>query len=252
MQLARPLSISFSLVSQAKACIGYWKKGRFGTLYKVLVSISLGGALLDDCWLNIDFVLELGSKPPSIESSNSLSEIVPPPISCHASCFSELVPSVSQSRFTIKRGKSLYFRLGRSRHSRNFLVHRSIARVRIQSAQHIANEKSVHPGWFSWIKISIMIACLFIRSKSPRPFHALLLRGVPWAKTFFYTSSRAAFMAIITSFFRGHGMALFLVLFNRCRVPPFPARESPSALSGRAIALPYGQVGCSKDFLFTP
>uniref|UniRef100_A0A803MBG2 Uncharacterized protein n=1 Tax=Chenopodium quinoa TaxID=63459 RepID=A0A803MBG2_CHEQI len=84
-----------------------------------------------------------------------------------------------------------------------------------------------------------MIACLFIRSKSPRPFHALLLRGVPWAKTFFYTSSRAAFTAIITTFFRGHGMTLFLVLFNRCLVPPFPARESPSALSGRAIALPY-------------
>lgn len=41
-------------------------------------------------------------------------------------------------------------------------------------------------------------------------------------------------MAIITSFSRGHGMALFLVLFNRCRVPLFPARESPSALSGRA------------------
>ncbi|KAL4383810.1 hypothetical protein GQ457_15G017810 [Hibiscus cannabinus] len=48
---------------------------------------------------------------PSIESSNSLSEIFPPRISCHASCFSESVPSVSQSRFTIQRGKSLYFRL---------------------------------------------------------------------------------------------------------------------------------------------
>ena len=29
-------------------------------------------------------------------------------------------------------------------------------------------------------------------------------------------------------------MALFLVLFNRCQVPLFPVRESPSALSGRA------------------
>uniref|UniRef100_A0A0V0HDS5 Putative ovule protein n=1 Tax=Solanum chacoense TaxID=4108 RepID=A0A0V0HDS5_SOLCH len=57
--------------------------------------------------------------PPSIESSNSLSEISPPPISCHASSFSESVPSVSQSRFAIKRGKSLDFRLGRSHHSRN-------------------------------------------------------------------------------------------------------------------------------------
>ncbi|KAI3478626.1 hypothetical protein L1887_59388 [Cichorium endivia] len=47
----------------------------------------------------------------------------------------------------------------------------------------------------------------------------------------------AAFMAIITSFSRGHGMALFLVLFNRCRVPLFPVRESPSALSGRARIL---------------
>lgn len=69
--------------------------------------------------------------PPSIESSNSLSEICPPRISCHASSFSESVPSVSQSRFAIKRGKSLDFRLGRSRHSP---VHRSITRVGIQSA----------------------------------------------------------------------------------------------------------------------
>ncbi|GKA45348.1 hypothetical protein Tco_0738144 [Tanacetum coccineum] len=42
--------------------------------------------------------------PPSIESSNSLSEILPPPISCHVSSFSESVPSVSQSRFAIKGG----------------------------------------------------------------------------------------------------------------------------------------------------
>lgn len=47
-------------------------------------------------------------------------------------------------------------------------------------------------------------------------------------------------MAIITSFPRGHGMALFLVLFNRCRVPLFPVRESPSALSGRARILMSG------------
>jgi len=47
----------------------------------------------------------------------------------------------------------------------------------------------------------------------------------------------AAFTAIITTLSRGHGMALFLVLFNRCRVPLFPVRESPSALSGRARIL---------------
>lgn len=47
-------------------------------------------------------------------------------------------------------------------------------------------------------------------------------------------------MAIITSFSRGHGMALFLVLFNRCRVSLFPVRESPSALSGRASILMSG------------
>ncbi|CAN1352887.1 hypothetical protein LINPERPRIM_LOCUS44238, partial [Linum perenne] len=41
-------------------------------------------------------------------------------------------------------------------------------------------------------------------------------------------------------FSRGHGMALFLVLFNRCRVPLFPVRESPSALSGRARILMSG------------
>ncbi|KAK7835637.1 hypothetical protein CFP56_023363 [Quercus suber] len=37
-----------------------------------------------------------------------------------------------------------------------------------------------------------------------------------------------------------HGMALFLVLFNRCRVPLFPVRESPSALSGQARILMSG------------
>ena len=47
-------------------------------------------------------------------------------------------------------------------------------------------------------------------------------------------------MAIITTFSRGYGMALFLVLFNRCRVPLFPVRESPSALSGRARILMSG------------
>ena len=36
----------------------------------MLVSISLGGALLDDYVLNMDFVLELGTLPPSIESSS--------------------------------------------------------------------------------------------------------------------------------------------------------------------------------------
>lgn len=47
-------------------------------------------------------------------------------------------------------------------------------------------------------------------------------------------------MAIITIFSRRHGMALFLVLFNRCRVPLRPVRESPSALSGRARILMSG------------
>jgi len=84
------------------------------------------------------------SLPLSIESSNSLSEIYPPRISCHASSFSESVPSVSQSRFAIKRGKSLYFRLGRSRHSRNSPVHRS---REYASSQHIANEKSAGQPW---------------------------------------------------------------------------------------------------------
>mgnify|MGYP003365270867 CR=1 FL=1 len=100
--------------------------------------------------------------PPFIESSNSLSEFIPPRISCHASCFSESAPSVSQSRFAVKRGKSLYFRLGRSRHSRNSPVHRS---REYASSQHIANEKSIHPGFSSSIKMSINWS-LFIRSKS--------------------------------------------------------------------------------------
>lgn len=54
-------------------------------------------------------------------------------------------------------------------------------------------------------------------------------------------------MAIIKPFSRGHRMALFLVLFNRCRAPLFPV--SPFALSGRArILMPMTeqkQVGCS-------
>jgi hypothetical protein len=40
-------------------------------------------------------------------------------------------------------------------------------------------EKAFILDFFPEKKMSIMIACLFIRSKSPRPFHALLLRGVP-------------------------------------------------------------------------
>jgi hypothetical protein len=60
-------------------------------------------------------------------------------------------------------------------------------------------------------------------------------------------------MAIITSLSRGHGMALFLVLFNRidveCRLL-FPVRESPSALTGRAIILMSGWL-FKRYFLFT-
>ncbi|KAL4369505.1 hypothetical protein GQ457_05G033900 [Hibiscus cannabinus] len=67
---------------------------------KVLVLISLGAASFDDCGLNIDFVL--GLEGPSIHPS---------------------VPSVGQSRFSIQRGKSLYFRLTWSRHSHNSHVH---------------------------------------------------------------------------------------------------------------------------------
>lgn len=81
----------------------------------------------------------------SIESSNSLSELFPPRISWHASCFSESVPSVSQSRFAIKRGKSLYFKAGLVIHE----IPPSIDQSReYASSQHIANEKSVHPGHF--------------------------------------------------------------------------------------------------------
>lgn len=91
--------------------------------------------------------------PPSIESSNSLSEKFPPRISCHASCFSESVPSVSQSRFATKRGKSLYFRLlGRSRHSRNSPVHRSITRVRIQSAH---SERKKRSSWILFLNKNV-------------------------------------------------------------------------------------------------
>ena len=134
--------------------MGYLKKRWFGTLYKVLVSISLGGAPLDDCWLNIAFIscLSWRALPPSIESSNSLSEICPPRISCHASSFSESVPSVSQSRFAIKRGKSLDFRLGRSRHSCNSPVHRSIPRA---SSQHAHSERKKRSSWILFLNQNV-------------------------------------------------------------------------------------------------
>ncbi|KAF4394141.1 hypothetical protein G4B88_000652 [Cannabis sativa] len=60
----------------------------------------------------------------------------------------------------------------------------------------------------------------------------------------------AAFMAIITSLSRAHGMALFLVLFSRCPVPIFPVRESPSALSGcKASSI---KTSFSLSFLSSP
>lgn len=160
------LKSSFSLVSQAtSACLfediwrslePYTNKGLFPNLYKVLVSIPLGGALLDDCWLNISFVRVPNLHPSSqvIRYRKFFRRL------SHASSFSELVPSLSQSRFTIKRGKSLYFRLGRSRHSRNFLVHPSIARVRIQSAHSERKKRS------SWTSETPQSKCLSIDSYS--------------------------------------------------------------------------------------
>src|SRR5262249_48123960 len=67
---------------------------------------------------------------------------------------------VSPNRFLVsvnqdspsREGKSFDFRLGRSRHSRNSPVHRS---REYASSQHIANKKSVHPGFSSSIKMSI-------------------------------------------------------------------------------------------------
>ncbi|KAJ0818942.1 hypothetical protein HanRHA438_MTg0864591 (mitochondrion) [Helianthus annuus] len=81
--------------------MGYLKKRRFGTLYTRGWSRS---RLVVPLWIIVDSTLisclSWRALPPSIESSNSLSEILPPPISCHASSFSESVPSVSQSRFS--------------------------------------------------------------------------------------------------------------------------------------------------------
>lgn len=79
-----------------------------GTLYKGLFpNLYIQGAGLDLAWrcpsrwlLTQHWFRAWVGGPsihPSIESSNSLSEILPPRISCHASCFSESVPSVSQS-----------------------------------------------------------------------------------------------------------------------------------------------------------
>lgn len=74
-------------------------------------------------------------------------------ISCHASCFSESIPSVSQSRFAIKRRKSLYFRLGRSRHSRNSpSIDRSREYVRIQSAH---SERKKRSSWILFLNQNV-------------------------------------------------------------------------------------------------
>nr|UBY46635.1 hypothetical protein [Glycine max] len=70
----------------------------------------------------------------------------------HASCFSESVPSVSQSRFAIKRGKSLDFRLGRSRHSCNSPVHRSITRA---SSQHAHSERKKRSSWILFLNQNV-------------------------------------------------------------------------------------------------
>lgn len=93
------------------------------------------------CWIIVDSTLisclSWRALPPSIESSNSLSEILPPPISCHASSFfspNRFLVSVNQDSPSRGGEDPLYFRLGRSRHSRNSPVHRLITRVRIQSA----------------------------------------------------------------------------------------------------------------------
>ena len=97
------------------------------------------------------------------------------PILVSISCFLELGEAKLQTKrlgcslhwfdFTLLKIKDR----GRSRHSCNSPVHRSITRA---SSQHIANEKSVHPGFSSSRKMSINWY-LFIRSKSPRRFHAL-------------------------------------------------------------------------------
>lgn len=110
----------------------------------------------------------------SIESSNSLSRICPPHISCHASFFSESVPSVSQSRFAIKRGKNLSFRLGRSRHSRNSPIHRSITRVRIQSAH---SERKKRSSWILFLNQNLyqLIPIHSVKVSTAAP----LLRGAP-------------------------------------------------------------------------
>nr|GEV65044.1 hypothetical protein [Tanacetum cinerariifolium] len=88
---------------EAPTGMGYLKKRGFGTLYTRGWSRS---RLVVPLWIIVDSTLisclSWRALPPSIESSNSLSEILPPPISCHASSFSESVPSVSQSRFAIK------------------------------------------------------------------------------------------------------------------------------------------------------
>ena len=132
--------------------MGYLKKRRFGTLYTRGWSRS---RLVVPLWIIVDSTLisclSWRALPPSIESSNSLSEILPPPISCHASSFSESVPSVSQSRFAIKGGRT-HFRLGRSRHSRNSPVHRLITRVRIQSAHSEWKKRS---SWILFLKKNV-------------------------------------------------------------------------------------------------
>ena len=146
----------------------YLKKHRFGTLYKglfpnrykVLVSISL--SFRTSRWLLIQHWF--------CAARNSLSEFFPPRISCHASCFSESVPNVSQSRFAIKRGKSLYFRLGRSRHSRNSPVHRSIIGRILPLTEFILLKRNVKSSFSCCISLVWKfqnVVCGFLTKESP-------------------------------------------------------------------------------------
>nr|GEW93339.1 hypothetical protein [Tanacetum cinerariifolium] len=84
-----PLFFPLSLSQALKLLLG-WSRSRLVVPLWIIVDSTLISCL---SWRAL---------PPSIESSNSLSEILPQPILCHASSFSESVPSVSQSRFAIK------------------------------------------------------------------------------------------------------------------------------------------------------
>lgn len=163
--------------------MGYLKKRRFGTLYKGLFPQPIQGAGLDlawwcpSRWLLTQHWFRAWVVGASLHPSNQVIRyrkffrreshamlLVSP---------NRFLVSVNQDSPSREGRESLYFRLGRSRHSRNSPVHRSITRVRIQSAH---SERKKHSSWIDSLPQSKYLSIdpySFGQSLHP------LLRGAP-------------------------------------------------------------------------